>query len=118
MALKKDSKILHFAEGLDALRVVPRLILGTYAWVVWDLLSWYKSMPEPTDNQMWLVNTFCGLSTVIIGLYLQSGRAWGANGNVSWRAPKPYAAPQPPVVVQVPQTAAMPMAGNKYDDEG
>jgi hypothetical protein len=43
MNLRKTSLIL--AEAFDAWRVVPRLIIIGYSWLVVELYLWYKSIP-------------------------------------------------------------------------
>lgn len=43
MDLRKTSLIL--AEAVDAWRVIPRLILIGYSWLVFQLYLWYKNIP-------------------------------------------------------------------------
>ena len=43
MDLRKTSLLL--AEAFDAWRVVPRLILIGYSWLVVELYLWYKNIP-------------------------------------------------------------------------
>lgn len=43
MDLRNTSLIL--AEAIDAWRVIPRLILIGYAWLVYQLYLWYKNIP-------------------------------------------------------------------------
>ena len=37
--------LLAAAEGFDAWRVVPRLMLIAYGYLVWSLYSWYRAIP-------------------------------------------------------------------------
>lgn len=37
---------LALAESFDAWRVVPRLMLLCYGYLVWALFAWYKSIPQ------------------------------------------------------------------------
>lgn len=38
--------LLVLAESFDAWRVVPRLMLISYGYLVWALFTWYKSIPQ------------------------------------------------------------------------
>lgn len=38
--------LLTLAESFDAWRVVPRLMLVSYGYLVWALFVWYKSIPQ------------------------------------------------------------------------
>jgi hypothetical protein len=99
------------AEQFDAWRVVPRIILIVYGWMVWKVSVWYMSIPSanqmqcqadvlrtlfeqsvpidqarsiacsivdtiggPTSEQTMFVSIFTGLSSVVIGLYLNTGK--------------------------------------------
>lgn len=85
------NKWLTIAETLDALRVIPRLILvATYtftAWYTYDFTSFYYEligMPNVSDWKLAAYTAFGGLTIpAIAGLakgmttaYLQSGRRW------------------------------------------
>jgi len=76
--------LLNFAELIDAFRVVPRTILIVYAYFVWYVVNWYLPIGNPTTGQTALVTTIAGSIPVVIGLYQNSGRRWGPNGNKSW----------------------------------
>lgn len=110
---------LTIAESIDAFRVIPRLILFVYGWMVWIVATWYMSIPSanqtqcqadvlktlldqhipmdqaraaacsiihtiggPTSEQTMFVSIFTGLSSVVIGLYLNSGKAPSAQTDV------------------------------------
>jgi len=38
--------ILSFAEGFDAMRIVPRTMLIAYGYLVWNLYTWYRDIPS------------------------------------------------------------------------
>jgi hypothetical protein len=45
-SLNKFKKLsLTLAESIDAWRIVPRIILIAYGYLVWSLYMWYKSIP-------------------------------------------------------------------------
>lgn len=110
---------LTIAETFDAWRVVPRLILVAYGWMVWEVTRWYMSIPSanqtqcqadvlealiasgttleqaratacsiiqtvggPTSEQTMFVSIVAGLSSVVIGLYLNSGKSSKWQGGV------------------------------------
>ena len=107
------------AEAFDAWRVVPRLILIAYGWMVWMVSSWYMAIPSaneiqcqadvlrtllengtavdqakqiacsvvetiggPTSEQTMFVSIVTGLSSVVIGLYLNTGKSAKWQGGV------------------------------------
>lgn len=76
MMEEKEDTLMYIAELIDAFRVVPRIILVVYAWLVWYVVNWYMLLDSPSTEQTFLVSTISGLSTVIIGLYQNSGRNW------------------------------------------
>jgi hypothetical protein len=75
--MKGRDKLLYIAELIGAYRVVPRIILGLYAFFVWYVSNWYLMIPNPTTGQTALVTTIAGSIPVVIGLYQSSGRNWG-----------------------------------------
>lgn len=38
--------LLALAESFDAWRIIPRLMLFCYGYLVWSLFVWYKSIPQ------------------------------------------------------------------------
>lgn len=105
--------VIDFARAFDALRVIPRFLLFAYGYLVYDMYTWYKSIPlvekmscdkdmikilldsgvspemaaslsctvidmvgGPSTAQASFVTIIIGLSTAIIGLYLNSGPKW------------------------------------------
>jgi hypothetical protein len=67
---------LRIAEYIDAYRIVPRILLFSYGYLVWYVVNWYMGIQTPTTEQTFLVTTIAGLSTAVIGLYQTSGRNW------------------------------------------
>lgn len=82
--------LLYIAEIIDAYRVVPRIILGLYAFFVWYVVNWYLPIPNPTTGQTALVTTIAGSIPVVVGLYQNSGRNWGGSQRTLFppKAPK------------------------------
>lgn len=110
---------LTAAEAFDAWRVVPRLMLVAYGFMVWAVVSWYMSIPSanqtqcqadvlstllsnsvpvdqarniacsitetiggPTSEQTMFVSIVTGLSSVVMGLYLNTGKTSKWQGGV------------------------------------
>lgn len=86
--LPKRSTILEYAEIIDALRLVPRIILFFYGYLVWYVINWFIIIPNPVTGQTALMVSIAGSIPVVIGLYQSSGRRWGPHGNRSWRGPR------------------------------
>lgn len=110
---------LAIAESIDAFRIVPRIILVAYGWMVWVITRWYIAIPTsnsmecqsdvmnvalqngatfdqaravacsvigsvggPTSEQTMFVSIIVGLSSVVIGLYLNTGHKSKWQGDV------------------------------------
>ena len=52
-------------ENLDKLRIFPRLFITVYIWMFYDVVQWFMSLPDPTNQQE-------GLVSIIVG----AGAAW------------------------------------------
>ena len=61
-------------DHIDHLRLVPRLVLAGYAWLVYVMCQWFMTLPDPTGNQSLFVGTVVGASAGVFGLYVNSGR--------------------------------------------
>jgi hypothetical protein len=60
-------------EQLNAWRIVPRLLIGWYAALVWVVSDWFMTLGDPSTQQASFVSTVVGLSAAIFGLYVNSG---------------------------------------------
>jgi hypothetical protein len=95
---------LAMAEMIDAWRVVPRLLVGGYAYLVYLTVKWYMAlephvipgcMPEgstvpvvaqclemaPTTQHAALVTIIVSISAAVLGLYTGSGKKWESGFN-------------------------------------
>lgn len=91
---------LAVAELVDAWRVVPRLLIGAYGYLVFKVVKWYmvlepRFIPDcvsdtvtdcifqaPTTQHAALVTAVVGVSAAVFGLYTNSGKKW--NGFTLW----------------------------------
>ena len=87
MNIDKIRKVyLSIAEAIDAFRLIPRLLVGGYAWLVYKVVMWYMALPDPTTQHAALVTTVVSMAAAIIGLYSSTGRKW--NGFTPWKNEK------------------------------
>jgi len=88
------------AELVDAWRIIPRLLVGGYAYLVWMVVKWYTELETymvagcvsetvtdcmvnaPSTQHAALVTTVIGMAAAIFALYTNSGRQW--NGFTHW----------------------------------
>lgn len=70
-------KWLNWAEVLDSYRIVPRLLLCGYAYLVYKVVLWYMGVPVPSVEHAALVTAVVGIIAPVAGMYFNSGRKWG-----------------------------------------
>lgn len=68
--------VLRYAEIIDAFRVVPRLLLAGYGYLVWHVSAWFMALPDPNTQHTFFVSTVIGIAAPITAFYLSSGRKW------------------------------------------
>lgn len=71
------------AKCLNRLRIIPRLIVFGYGWLIYDVVQWYMAIPDPSTQQAGLLVTLIGVAAPVFGFYMQggiSGAAIHANG--------------------------------------
>jgi len=60
-------------QKLDAWRIVPRLLVAMYGVMVWRIVEWFMTLPDPTAPQSAFVSTVVGAGAAWFGLYVNSG---------------------------------------------
>ena len=101
---------LAVAEWIDAWRLIPRVLVGIYVWLVYKVVAWYMALEPkmiegcvsetaldcvysaPTTAHAALVTAVIGISAAIFGLYTTSGKKW--NGFQPWNKPGDGSSPQ------------------------
>ena len=87
---------MAIAELIDAWRIIPRILVGCYAYLTWDIVQWYQSLKpyvlancnveilkeacivnQPTTDHMALVTAVIAMAGVVFGLYTGTGKKWG-----------------------------------------
>jgi len=104
---------LTWAELIDALRFGPRLFVSAYGYLLWHTINWYMSIPTtattPNMAQATLLSAVFGGASVIFAFYVNTGRKWGDNPNVSDGAyPSNLNLPIPSSMVAPPAPVAPP----------
>lgn len=79
---RSASLILGFcsviAQCTNRLRLVPRFIVGGYGYLIWVVVQWYMTLPDPNTQQAALITTLVGISVPVFGFYMQGGITAGA----------------------------------------
>lgn len=94
------------AEWVDAWRIVPRVLVAAYAYMMWGVVKWYMALEPriiedcnvellkevcviqaPSTQHAALVTAVVGIAAAVFGLYSNSGRKW--NGFTNWGNGKP-----------------------------
>jgi hypothetical protein len=113
-------RLMHLAaaEAVDAWRIVPRLMVAGYAYMLAYMIYWYMQLKpyvleecvkalgpdvaasithciiqEPSTQHTALITAVVGISAGVFGFYANSGRAW-TQGVFKWPI-KPGEAPPP-----------------------
>jgi hypothetical protein len=60
-------------DTLNKYRIVPRLMVAGYGFLMWDVAQWFMVLPEPNSQQASFVSVMVGASAAIFGLYTNSG---------------------------------------------
>ncbi len=93
------------AEWIDAWRLIPRVIVAGYSYMLWVVVKWYMELEPrilegcdmavlaekclidgPTTQHAALVTAVIGVAAAVFGLYANSGRKW--NGFTHWNKPE------------------------------
>ena len=64
---------------IDNLRIVPRLIAGGYAYLIWVVCLWFMSIDAPSTEQAAFVSAVVAIGAPIFNFYVNSGGRGGAS---------------------------------------
>ena len=76
-------KFLDIAELIDAYRIMPRLLVLCYGYMVYDVTMWFKILENPNGAQSTFISIVYGAAAGIFGFYAKSGRSWQVESNTS-----------------------------------
>lgn len=68
--------LLDAAEVFDAWRVVPRILMLGYGWMVYDYTMWTRTQSELDGGHATVVSVIWGAAAVLTGWYFNTGRKW------------------------------------------
>ncbi len=64
--------IVPLHGAINNYRVVPRLLVGGYSYLLYDVSHWFMSLTAPTSTQATFVSVLVGASAAVFGLYTNS----------------------------------------------
>ena len=65
-------KLIHMARAIDSWRIVPRIFITTYIFLLYKVVIWYMELPSPSMEQSGLVSIVVGAGAAWFGLYTGS----------------------------------------------
>ena len=61
-------------EQFNAWRVVPRILVGLFSVLVYQVSLWFMGIPAPTMTQAAFVSTVAGVIPLVLNFYVNSGK--------------------------------------------
>jgi len=62
-------KWIHLARTVDAWRIFPRVFVGVYIVLLYKVITWFMTIPEPNLEQAGLVSVVTGAMAAVFGIY-------------------------------------------------
>jgi hypothetical protein len=62
-------KWIHLAKTVDAWRIFPRVFVSVYIVLLYDVVTWFMTIPEPNLEQSALVSIVVGAMAAVFGIY-------------------------------------------------
>ena len=62
-------KWVHLAKTVDAWRIFPRVFVSVYIVLLYDVVTWFMTIPEPNLEQSALVSIVVGAMAAVFGIY-------------------------------------------------
>jgi len=72
------------AELLDTYRILPRVFVGGFGYLMYMVTVWYMGLDAPSTQQAALLTTIYGAATGFFGFYISTGTKWDKNF-IPWR---------------------------------
>ena len=73
--IKNDNpfqKFIFVAQALDSWRIIPRLFLSVYMYLLYFTTFWFMDLPDPSFEQSGLISIVVGAGAAWFGLYTNS----------------------------------------------
>ena len=62
-------KWVHLAKTIDAWRIFPRVFVGVYIYLLYEVVIWFMTLEEPNMEQAGLVSIVVGAMAAVFGIY-------------------------------------------------
>jgi hypothetical protein len=62
----------YMADVIDTLRVVPRIIVALYGYMLWESSIWFMGLENPTATQAAFISTLVGIGAAIFNFYVSA----------------------------------------------
>ena len=62
-------KWVHLAKTIDAWRIFPRIFVGVYIYLLYEVVIWFMTLSEPNLEQAGLVSIVVGAMAAVFGIY-------------------------------------------------
>jgi len=60
---------IHLARTIDAWRIFPRVFVGVYIYLLYEVVIWFMTLEEPNLEQAGLVSIVVGAMAAVFGIY-------------------------------------------------
>ena len=73
--IKNDNPFQRFifvAQAIDSWRIIPRLFLSVYMYLLYFTTFWFMDLPDPSFEQSGLISIVVGAGAAWFGLYTNS----------------------------------------------
>ena len=69
LSLNPFQKWIHLAKTVDAWRIFPRVFVSVYIVLLYEVVTWFMTIPEPNLEQSALVSIVVGAMAAVFGIY-------------------------------------------------
>ena len=59
---------IHLARAVDAWRIFPRVFVGVYIFLLYEVVIWFMTLEEPNLEQAGLVSIVVGAMAAVFGI--------------------------------------------------
>ena len=61
-------KWIHLAKTIDAWRIFPRVFVGVYIYLLYEVVIWFMTLEEPNLEPAGLVSIIVGAMAAVFGI--------------------------------------------------